>query len=250
MLTAQRQNQILALLREKKYASVETLCKALYASGATIRRDLADLENKGLLTRVRGGAALYEGSHEDAPFPVRSGKAIEKKQKIAQLAFHLLKDGQTVFMDSSSTVTELARRLTPVHHLSVVTNGIATGNVLNENTSAKVYLCGGRIQNHSTLVGFSALEMVNRFQADLFFFSCCGLSRETGVTEANEDAAAVKLAMFKNARQKILLCDSTKFDREFFCRTFSLSEMTAMVTDQKPDDAFLKIVPPALKILY
>ncbi len=248
MLLYERHQQILDLLKEYRSATVEFLSSRLYTSPATIRRDLNVMAEKGLLTRVRGGAALTEGNNQDAPPLLRVNKEREKKERIARLALPLLRDGSTVFLDSSSTVSALAEKLTSLKGLSVLSNGIATVNLLNEMTTAKVFTCAGVIQNQSSIVGQLSVRTVEKFHADLFFYSCCGLSLRCGATEASEEAAAVKRAMFANADKRVLLCDSTKFGLEFFCKSCDLSQVDILVTDRKPDAAFLQGV--SCTVLY
>lgn len=225
------------------------LCKKLFVSGATVRRDLEDMAGKGLILRIRGGATLFDGRNQDAPLPLRSNTNIEKKQYIAQLALPYLIDYSTLFMDSSSTVTALAEKMKDLKGRSIITNGIATANVLNE-TSAKVFLCGGLIKNNSSLVGSSALNMIDQFYADILLFSCCGLSGDIGATEASEENAVIKRKMMQNSRKKIILCDSTKFDQKFFCKTCALSDVDVLITDRKPDNNFLSDLPSDCKVVF
>ena len=240
MSLMQRQQQILDLVRERHFVTVQFLCRTLYASSATIRRDLAELEEKSLLTRVRGGAVLLEGANRDKPLLMRATLNQEKKEKIAALALRFVSDAATIFLDSSSTATALAARLGPYRDLSVMASGITCINALNELPTVKIFDCGGIVRNHSSLVGSLTLSAIERFRADLFFFSCCGFSLASGTTEANEENADVKRAMCRNAQKRILLCDSTKFGQEFFCKGCSLEEITCIVTDHKPPEPFLQ----------
>ncbi|OPA81042.1 hypothetical protein BVG16_01480 [Paenibacillus selenitireducens] len=240
MLSFERQQQILDILKEHKCVHVDFLCKKLFASGATIRRDLSEMHEKGLITRVRGGAALIEGTNQDAPLLVRSNENRAKKEYIAQLALRYVHDSATIFMDSSSTVTFLADKLEGFRDLSIVTNGIATMNSLNEYTTAKVFSSGGLIRNNSSFVGQIAMDSIYNFRADMFFFSCCGLSIEGGCTEADEDNAAIKKQMWKNAKKRILLCDSTKVNHDFFCKVCDIQDMDVILMDQPQDQSSIE----------
>lgn len=250
MISYERQNEILELLKEHHTVTVEFLCRRLFASGATIRRDLAEMSQKGLLERVRGGATLISGASQDAPFLVRTQKDREKKKIVAGLALDFLDDNMTVMLDSSSTVTCLALRLSKFKNLSVVTNGIETANVLNENTNFKIYLCGGLIQNNSSMVGSLAQETLEHFRADVLFLSCCGVSAPDLVTEANEETAAMKKIMLRNAKKKILLCDSTKMNQEYFCKSCRVGEIDAIVTDCPPHPKLLDALKKRTHVLY
>lgn len=240
MLSFERKNQIIEILKQHQSVTVKDLSSKLYSSEATIRRDLAQLDADGAIKRVRGGAVLIEGSNNDLPVLLRTNKEREKKEKIAQLALSYVKNSTTIFMDPSSTVTTLAYKLNRFHDITVVTNGIAVLNVLNENTSLKVISSGGVIYKKSSFIGQQAIENIEMYHADLFFFSCCGFSLQCGSTEASEQNAAVKKAMCKNAKKRILLCDSTKIGSDFFCKACDTKDIDVIITDKRPSREFLE----------
>lgn len=243
MLGAERQEQILELLRENRRASVELLSERLYASAATIRRDLAEMDERKLLRRVRGGAELIDGMNRDTPLLVRANKNRALKEKIAALALRFAHGKRTLFLDSSSTVTVLAERMAEFRNITAICSGMATLRLLNERATAELICCGGTVVNNSSLVGRSAVHTIESYHADVCFFSCCGLSLACGATEAQEENAAVKKAMCENADLRVLLCDSTKFGRNFFCRSCGFGDIDIIVTDKKPDAEFLQSVP-------
>ena len=243
MFVYERQNQILSVLEERQFATVDYLAKVLFTSPATVRRDLACMEQNGLLRRVRGGAVRIEGAEQDKPLLMRNRSEMEKKEKIARLALPLLKGSSTLFLDSSSTVTELARQFESLREVTVMTCGMATLQLLNDTTALNVLCCGGRLRNRSSFVGSTAVKAIRNFRADLFLFSCCGLTAEFGSSEADESNATVKRAMLEQAKRRILLCDSTKIGKDYFHRVCSLDEVDVIVTDTKPDEEFFNHAP-------
>lgn len=250
MVSFERQQQIINILKENKFVTIRLLCKKLFASEATIRRDLNIMQKKGLIVRIRGGATLIKGTNQDTPLFIRSTKDKERKKIIAQLATEYINNSITLFMDSSSTVTFLAEKLSDFENLSIVTNGISTINVLNEFTSVKIFSTGGIIKNNSSMIGQLALNNISNFRADILFFSCCGLSTEFGTTEASEDNAEIKKLMCKNSKRRILLCDSTKFNQEFFCKVCDIKDIDIIITDKKPNDEFIKQIPLRTQLIY
>ena len=122
----------------------------------------------------------------------------------------------------------------PFQDISVVTNGIHAINILNERTGAKVFTCGGQVSNNAAITGYMALETIKSFRADILFFSCVGLSVSSGVTEAEQENAAIKQGMIQNARKRILLCDSTKMNLEYFCKACSVEDVDVILTDCEP----------------
>lgn len=239
MIHMQREMQIIEILQERQCATIEYLCRRLYTSSATVRRDLTKMEEAGLIKRIRGGATLIRGAAKDTPLIVRAGKNREEKMKIANLALKYVRRANTFFMDSSSTVTELARLMGDFRDKSVMSNGIDTVNVLNEFANISVYSTGGIIQNRSSMVGDAAMNAVSKMCVDVFFFSCCGVSADKGVTDATEQTAIIKRKMLKNSGKKILLADSSKINSVFFCKACEIDDIDVIVTDKCPDEQFL-----------
>jgi DeoR/GlpR family transcriptional regulator of sugar metabolism len=236
----ERRQQILSILQKEKFVTVGKLCKSLYSSPATIRRDLAEMEEQGVLSRLRGGAELLEGSNNDMPLLLRIQKDKLKKEIIATLAVRYMEDASTIFMDSSSTVYYLARQIKDYSGRSVISSGLATINYLNEQTTATVHCTGGLLFHQSSFVGYPAVEAVKFHCADVFFFSCCGFSVRSGSTEAEEENAALKRAMSQNSKKNILLCDSTKFANNYFCRACATETIDLIITDKKPEDTVIQ----------
>jgi len=242
MISFERQEKILALIKQHECVTVDFLCEHIFASPSTIRRDIAEMYERKLITRVRGGAAALEGSNQESPSMLRFSRNIDKKKKIVQIAKRYVRNSNTLFLDSSSTVAFLARELDEFQNVTVVTNGIQSINILSERTSAKVYACGGLILGNSAITGSEALTTINNFRADIAFFSCMGFSLGGGVTDALLENASVKRAMIKNARKRILLCDSTKMNQEYFCKICDHEEVDLVITDSEPPAEIAKIL--------
>lgn len=232
MLPLERQNTILELVRQRRAISVEELCRQLYSSGATIRRDLKMLEQSGLLRRTHGGAVFVEDAAKDSPAMLREAENPGPKSIIAQKARELICDGQTLFLDSSTTACRLAERLTGFGQLRVVTNGLKTAMILSEIPGIQVYGTGGKLrENAQSFVGTQTTEAIARFHADLAFFSCRGVHPEGGITDSNEDEADVKKAYLHNASRSVLLCDSSKLGRQMFCKVGPVSSVWKIFSD-------------------
>lgn len=231
MLIVDRHRRILELLEKQKTLSVTDFCKALYASQATVRRDLYLMEKEHLLTRVRGGAALLSGNNEDPAYALRSSTNTLAKEAIAELAVRYIKDGMTIFMDSSSTVCSLARKLGRIKNLTVLTNGLTTANALAGLENVNLLMCGGKVFHSISTVGAETVDMVHGYKADLFMFSCRGVSADGFLTDANDESAYIKKTMFKNSKHRILLCDHSKLYQEYFCRLAHTKEIDRIITD-------------------
>lgn len=232
MLPLERQDKILEILAKRKAVTVDELCAELYSSGATIRRDLAALESNRLIHRTHGGAVFMDGTGKDFPLTLRESENMFQKEKIASKILPDIRDGMTLFMDSSSTTAVLASKLNGFKNLRVVTNGIKTCNILSEKDGITVYCTGGKLrENAKSLVGSAALRSVEGIYADIAIFSCRGVSPDAGFTETNEDEAELKRAYMKNASHTALLCDSSKFGKKYFQKIGDLSELWKLVSD-------------------
>ncbi len=232
MLPLERQNFIRKILAEKQAVTVEELCKQLYSSGATIRRDLTALEETGLIRRTHGGAVYIDSNIADYPMPLRETENPEKKEHLVQRALPMIRDGLTLFLDSSSTVCHLAKHLGGFQRLRVVTNSLKTTNILAKMDGVEVYCTGGRLrENAMSFVGGQAIHFVQQFTADYAFISCKGIHPTAGITDADENEAELKKTYMQNAADTVLLCDSSKLGKRSFCRIATIQEIQHIITD-------------------
>ncbi len=252
MFAIQRQQQIMDILRIDKSVTVTQLSKKFYTSEATIRRDLNMLEKLGLLKRTYGGAVLLEGLNMEIPLSVREEEQREEKEIIGQIAASLVKDGDTIIMDSSSSTLKMVPYLKGKDKITVITNGAKTAVKLGELLHIKVYCTGGRLRENSlSYIGQLARRCIEGFFTDSVFFSCRALSMDKGLTDASEDEAELRRLMMKNSKKSILLCDNTKFDKESFCKIGDLESIDYIVTDKKPSSQWMDFLRQNnIKILY
>lgn len=235
MLTYQRQKEILEILKQNKTATVEYLSKKLYASGATIRRDLAEMEKEKILIRVRGGAVLNNNTTQDIPFLFRENDNKDKKQIIGELALQFINDGDCIFMDSGSTSVTLSKMLEKYKNLYVVTNGLKVIQSLSQNPNIKIFCTGGLLSDNSTtMVGEHTKSFVQNYNTDILFFSCAALSLDGFLTDATEQNCIIKQYMIKSSAKRVLLCDSTKIGKKLFCTIDTIENIDYIITEKMP----------------
>ena len=240
MLTKERQQQILSYLSQHNTVTVQELSARLYASSSTIRRDLSELEEQGILKRVHGGAVLTAGSTFDTPAQLRKTQQLAEKFKIAELASRFLRPSSTYFFDSSSTSAVLASRLTEYPDVKIATNGVDIIANMSSSPKLSILSCGGYLRSPwGELTGNIAIKSIEGMYADVFFFSCAGFTREQGAMEFSDENVAVKRAFYRNSKLHILLCDSTKFGKQYFFTLFTLHEIDYIVTDKRPVNSAL-----------
>ena len=235
MLEIERYDLILAGLREKKTATVHNLAKRLYVSEATIRRDLNELERRGLVKRLHGGVALLDSVDRELPLYVRERQNIDAKRIIAGKAAHYLHDGQVIFMDASSTVMALIRYFEPYKNLTIITNGLKTAQELSA-LSHKVYCTGGlMLHNSSAYVGDYAADFVRNFNADIFFFSSRGVSEDGRITDASAEETHVRRIMFEQSRVRVFLCDRSKQNHMYCYNLCTIAQVDGYITDEESE---------------
>ncbi len=229
-----RKNQILSILRAQQYASVNDLCSQLFVSSATIRRELKELDESHQIQRIRGGAYLLEGSAREDPYAVRERQNVLEKQIIAGLALKHLRDGMTVFLDSSSTVYIMSQMIEGYNNLTIVTNSLKTTLCLAARRGITIMCAGGRPRTGTvSLVGQSTVDYIRSFNADIAFVSACGFDEEAGTSEASEEESFIKRAYIENTQKCLLLCDTSKLGKRFLCRTASLDRFDKIITEDQ-----------------
>lgn len=243
MLALERRNEILKLLQQNETVTVNELSQSFGVTVETIRRDLDHLETAGHIVRTHGGAMLstLDITKVEQPSTVRRQTNIAEKARIAELIADMVQDGDGVMLDASSTSLFVARALRKKRHLTLITNSL---EIILESVGQSDWtvMCTGGVLNERTMsfVGNRAETMISKYHVDWAIVSCKGVDLEHGFTESNELSALVKRSMVESAKRAILAADSTKLDTVSFVRTGRLHELTAMVTDQKPDEHWLE----------
>lgn len=232
MIKNERQNEIIKILRDENYATVLDLSKRLFASAPTIRRDLSELESEGYVRRSHGGVTLNDDKLHHHPVGFRRGSKMREKMAICKLAAELVSTGELVFIDDSTTAYHLADFLVGVDNVTVVTNGLSICQRLFYN-NIKTISTGGRINRDSeAFVGYFAEQTVLSFNADYMFFSAAALDDEGIISDYSEEETSLRRIMKSRSRRTVFLCDSEKFGATSELRSFSLTEIDYVVTDE------------------
>ncbi len=231
------ENLILNFLQDKKNASIEELASLTYVSPSTIRRKLEIMQNKGLVKRTHGGAVLNNDKNFFPSFTFRSHQNSLEKKKIALAAIKLIKDGDLIFLDGSTSAFYIAEYLSEFKNIKVITNGIDTLSLLSKN-NIEAYSTGGHISpvNRSVLVGHYAIEMLKNLHADFTFFSVQSIDSNCELYDCFEEENFVRKHMLANSSKSVLLCDSTKFNQSSPYRLCSLSEVNYFASDKQVID--------------
>ena len=231
MLKKERQDKIVDLVSTRKYCTVDFLAKNLYVAPITIRRDLADLEGEGLLKRCYGGASIPEYQNREVPFDLRDRANSMVKAELGRRAAELLKDGDTVFMDASSTVRHIIDYIEPKQNLTVITNSMKAMEKLREK-HIRCYLTGGMLlENSYALIGNIAEKTVSELYADVFFFSTQGITQEGVITDFSEAETRLRCRMMEHAKRSVYVFDSSKLGKSFLFKVCRIGDVDDFITD-------------------
>lgn len=231
-LAAGRVVKVRDLLRERRIVRVDELAALLGVSPATARRDLAVLHGRGELLRVHGGAVAAEGAADEPLFDDKTAIAAREKERIAQAALRLVPSRGTLYLDGGSTVLALARRLTGLTHLTVVTNSLRVAHLLSAG-GPHMILIGGVLRRLSqTFVGPLTRHLIEQMRFDVAFMGTVGVSAATGLTTTDPDEAFTKEWAMARANRTVLLADGIKFARASLARFAPIERLHTLITDR------------------
>lgn len=212
MLDDVRRDKILTYLKTNVSATVKELASALYVSDATIRRDLTEMQNLGLLKRSHGGAVLLEPADEISIF-VRMTKNVKEKELAATNALrHIPVDFKTVFLDCSSTILALGQRMN-LSDKTVMVNNLQTAMQLSKVRGINLLIPGGNIMSTGVSVtGSWTNTLISEFRFDLMLASCAAIDTQNAY-ETSIDQRETKRTAFERSAYRILIVDHTKFPK-------------------------------------
>ena len=230
MLTAERKQAILERLEHDGSVVASQLVTSLGVSEDTVRRDLRDLADQGLLHRVHGGALA--SAPATVSFARRLEVGQEEKIALADAALPLLDEARVIVLDGGTTALELARRLPPLYAGTVVTNAPPVASALASHPNAEVVLVGGRLlKDAQVAVGAAAVEALRTVRADVCVLGICSLHPDAGVTTLDNDEADVKRAMVACSGVVIALATADKLRSASPWVVASLADVDHLVTD-------------------
>lgn len=244
MLAIERRNEILEKLQTDRRVVVSELSQLYDVSEETIRRDLEKLVNDGYAIKSYGGAVINENINIELPFNIRKNRNILGKQHIADLVADLVKDGDSLMLDASTTAVYIAKALQEKgrKNLTIITNSIEIIIELFDIQDWTVLSTGGVSREGSfALVGPQTDRMLTCYHVDKAIISCKGIDISAGFTDSDDLHANNKRTMLAAAKEKILAIDSSKFDRVAFTEIGTLDDLTAVITDEKPEGKWLQV---------
>jgi DeoR/GlpR family transcriptional regulator of sugar metabolism len=249
MQPSERRNWVLQKIHIEGKVEIDQLSEELSVSPMTIRRDLDQLEEKGKVIRVHGGAVGAKSLITETPFQTKESRNTEQKRLIARKALSLIHEGQTILLDSGTTTLELARLLQSKINLTIITNDIKIAAELVDS-KLKVIITGGELQNDiGALFGPLTHHFLKNIHVDLFFLGAHAIDLKTGITSPTFEKSLVKQLMMEAADSTWLVADSSKMGERAFSKVCDLQELTGFITDDHISDETKQKLSESMQIL-
>ncbi len=239
-MRAERLNEMEQYILGKETVSLDDLCSQFDISMNTVRRDVAELLDRGNIRKVYGGVSSTLISRP-LGFSVRKQKNSEAKQIIGQLASKLVNDGSSIFLDSGSTTPTILRHLSEKNGVTVVTHSLTALYEASTLPNLNLIALGG-VYNASTssFAGISTMDTLSRMSIQTIFISATGVTVENGLTNSTYLEAEIKRSVVKQGSQVVLMADQSKFGHSAVISFCSFEQLYAIVTDQMPSQPFLE----------
>ena len=247
----ERQDQLLHYIEQSHRVSVTNICERFQISQATARRDLEILADQGKIQRVHGGAISVRQAPPELPVYQRMNELSESKQRIGQKTAELVKDGDTVFLGSGTTVLEVARCLVDRKNLTVITNSLLVLNQLIERHNITVIALGGQFRRSElSMIGHITEQALAELRADKVIIGIRAVSAEEGLTNHYLPETMTDRRILQLSKQVIIVADHTKCGRVSTAFVAPLSVVDTLVTDSEaPADFVDALIRQGLKVI-
>lgn len=215
------------------------LSKILYVSLPTIRRDLAELKEAGLIKRCHGGATSLSAEKTGMPIEYRINYSQKEKMIVAEKASKLVKSGDVIFIDPSSTVLDMLPFIKDTDNLTIITNSLRALNTLSDKANIKLYSTGGNfIKSSMAFAGKRAEEFVSDFNIDTLFFSSAAINEKGMITDYSEQETSFRRAVMKYSKKVVFLCTGDKLGKDCVYNVCRLDEVDEIVCDVKISNVY------------
>lgn len=238
MFIEERHNHILALIKEQGRVEVSEISKLFNISEDSARRDLRLMEEKGLVKRTYGGAILPFKVGEFSRFQEPDEINPKFKTAIPQKAASLVREGETILLDSSSIIIRMVPWLDKINRLTIVTNSIIIAyNVMNSLHNCKLFMIGGMVDlERANTTSIESLKTIQKIKVDKAFIGPCSISPEFDLWSTTFDEAEIKKAMINAGGEVVILADSGKFGGRSLAKICSLKRSFQLITDQEIEE--------------
>ena len=236
-----RQLKTLVLVRERGYISIEELAQYFDVTPQTIRRDINQLADEGLLRRYHGGAA-HDSSVENTEYTMRVGYMLEEKLRIAEAVAAAVPDHASLFINIGTTTESIAHALLNHTGLKIITNNLNVAKILSTKEDFEVLIASGRVRPDGGVIGQATADFFKQFKVDYALIGISGIDEDGTLLDFDFQEVCVSQEILSSARQVFLAADSSKFGRNAMIRLGSLKQVDSIFTDQQPNEQYLKTI--------
>ncbi|GGK55312.1 DeoR/GlpR family transcriptional regulator [Amphritea balenae] len=242
MTQNQRQLQIMELVQQKGFVSIDELVNHFKVTPQTIRRDLNQLAEAKKLRRHHGGAGS-DSSTVNVSYQSRKIMNLEAKERIAEELVKMIPDGSSLFINIGTTTETIARALLKHHNLKVVTNNIHVAATLSAKEDFSVIIAAGEVRHRDGgIVGEATSEFISQFQMDFGIIGISGVSPEGSLLDFDYREVRVAQAIIEHSNNVILAVDHSKFGRSAMVKLGTISQIDQVFTDQTPPESITDIL--------
>ncbi len=247
----ERQNKILQWINQRNRITVGEVCENYAVSEATARRDLETLAANGKVQRVHGGAIAIDKAPPEMPMLQRQVDQINEKQRIGTLAASLVKDGDTVFLGSGTTVLEVARHLKDRQNLTVITNSLPVVILLSDSANITIVCVGGLLRpSEFSFIGHMAEQLLVGVRAEKVFIGVRAINIKEGLTNDYLPETLTDRAILNIGRENIVVADHTKFGRTSTVLLVPIQHIHTLITDtETPEEVIREINRENIRVL-
>lgn len=250
-LTLDRRVKMIDLLEIEGQLKVSELSKKFRVSEVTIRNDLAHLEQKGLLIRTRGGGIKNQRVNIDFHLSEKAKRHLTEKQKIGKRTAELIKDDDTIIMDSGTTTLEMAKHLSHLKNLTIITNALNVASQLINYPQINVIMLGGMLRHSSlSMIGPIAEANIRNYFCDKLIMGVDSIDSQYGISTPTIEEAQLNKLMIEISKEVIVITDSSKFLRKSFAYIAPVNVINTIVTDSNiPQEEYKNLINAGIEII-
>lgn len=230
----QRHHQILELIQQKGFVSIDELVEHFNVTPQTIRRDLNQLAGENRIRRHHGGAGV-ESSTVNASYQSRKIMNLEEKERIAREVAQMIPDGASLFINIGTTTETIAKALLNHKELKVVTNNLHVASILSSKEDFTVIIAAGEVRHRDGgIIGEATCDFISQFQMDYGIIGISGISKDGSLLDFDYREVKVAQAIIEHSRSVILAVDHSKFGRSAMVKQGNISQISHLYTDREP----------------
>ncbi len=241
-----RQKIILEDIYAHGFVKVIDVAARLSVSEMTVRRDLDELEKVGLIHRVHGGAISARGRSYEPPLAIRANENVEVKQRLGRYAAEMVAEGNSISLDIGSTIRAIAENLRELGNITVITPSLVIASLFLDRANVRLVLPGGVVRpGETSMIGELAQRNLELLYVDRLFLGVAAIDSQMGLTEYNMEDSQIKQTLIRNAKEVVLVIDSSKFERVAFMHVAPLNALHHCITNEIPSPPLLQALKEA-----